>query len=73
MPVKNIYRIERWEHHVKMESKEFTNKKKAQHWLNHESWWWLSYDYGECMIYIFKNDKYVNWIREDKGWKVKEY
>lgn len=65
---KNIYKIERWRYHICVETQTFSNKKKAQKWLK-ESGWWIQFDYGECMIYIYKNNQKIDWIREDKGWK----
>lgn len=66
--MKNVYRLEYWRFHNCVKTKEFTNKKEAQKWLK-ESGWWIDYDYGHCMIYIYKNDQEVDWISEDKGWK----
>lgn len=65
--MKNVYRLEYWSFHTCKEIKEFTNKKKAQKWLK-ESGWWLDWEDGNCSITIYKNDKKINWITEDKGW-----
>lgn len=70
--MKNIYKIEYWQCHYCKQTKTFTNKRKAQKWLK-ESYWWLDYDAGNCMIYIYKNGIKINWIAEDKGWKSMYY
>ena len=64
--MKNVYRLEYWVFHSCRETKEFTNKKKAQKWLK-ESGWLLNWEYGNCSISIYKNDKEIDWITED-GW-----
>lgn len=66
--MKNIYKIEYWRFHRCEQIKIFTNKRTAQKWLK-ESGWWIDYDMGDCMIYIYKNEKEINWIFEDKSWK----
>lgn len=67
--MKNIYRLERWQYHCCIETKKFTNKKKAQDWLK-ESGWWIDFDQGWCYIAIYKNDKEIDYT-EEKGWKTR--
>ena len=64
----NVYKIEYWRFHSCKQRKEFTNKRKAQNWLKN-SGWWMDYDRGDCMIYIYKNEEKIDWISKDKGWK----
>ena len=65
--MKNIYKIEYWRFHQCRQREVFTNKRKAQKWLR-ESGWWIDFDMGDCMIYIYKNEEEINFVK-DKGWR----
>ena len=67
--MKNTYRLERWRYHCCVEAITFTNKKKAQKWLKN-SGWWIEYNYGECMIYIYINNKRLDYDQVNKEWRT---
>ena len=68
--MKNTYRLERWRYHICRETQVFTNKAKAKKWLK-ESGWWLEYDWGECMIYVYVNNYRLDFDEVDKEWREK--
>lgn len=57
-----------WRYHSCWERMIFTNKRKAQKWIK-QSGWWLMYDYGECMIYVFINDRKIDYDQVNKEWR----
>lgn len=61
---KKQYRIEIWQHHVKIDEYEADTKKEINTWFNKN--YALSEEWGECCHYIFNDGKDVDELKKEQ-------
>lgn len=60
----DIYRIEIWQYHGKVDTYENKDIKDVLEWYKEE--WQYVYEFGNCCFYLYKNDKELSFDEKDK-------
>ena len=58
------YRIEIWQYHNLVETFESNHIKDVLDWYREE--WKMTYDYGNCTFYVYKNNKRLYFDEKNK-------